>query len=1245
MKKVFELFATIGVDVDTYDRDLRSAEGKTERAGNKMSGSFGKVGQGLKVGVVGALTTVIALLGTVGAASGGAALALEADMQNVATLIDGNVERTAELTEELKQIAPKTGSSLSDLSDGLYQVVSAYGDSAEAAAQLELSAKAGKAGVATTTDAVNLLSAVTKGWGDTSLEAQTKVSDLAFQTVKLGQTTFPELAGSMGKVVTMSEQLGVSQEEMFAVFATATGVTGSAAEVATQYRGVLQALQAPTKDMTKLLGEYGYENGQALVESEGLAGAIELITKYAAENELPMQKLVSSIEGQTIAATLAGPQAESYADKLLEMANAAGATEEAFNTQQRSNQAFIDRIKASMQVMTVNLGQRFLPLLNEFLEWVVTKLPDIERFFDQAFDKIGTAVSTALEIVEQVKQTFEDNFGPVETIFAGVLATLQTFRNRFRDDLGDSETAVGKLGAKVKEWLPQVEELFRAAFELVTVLWQTQLKPTLEKVAPFFEATFNAALNLIGPTITAITSLLEAFTRFLSGDFKGAFESLETAVETIWQAIWDFSGTMWNGIKETILKVLEDMPGEMAEAGAEMINGLSRGITEKAEEVKEAIGGVATGVVNRFKSALDIFSPSRVFIELGKFITQGLAKGISDPKELRDLESKTTEVAGRVVSSVERGLTPVGEALDYLEPLAADLREGLLLAYAEGDFESYDLILGKLSTVESAIQSILATVDPLADARTWSDRLASEVERGFKAPVEALNLLEPRLEELKDQLAQEFEEGDLQGYNLVLEKIELIETAINRINGLELNVAGAPVPTLRVPGQDSADGPSGPSDTPDLIRTGVDPSAEQRRRENQELLANKRTAQALARVEVERQRAVVEGAREQMAINAELHAQALEIREGTEQAKADWRKNQDDAIFGALGSGTGQTSEGPSTGTRGGAPGASSLDKWREQMALNAAALKIQTDTIRAEKEAREAARREARSFGGVMKSVWNTVKQAGKEIGYSLLETAKQKVPAFGAAIEGFATGGPIGALTGMFTELLGSSEAFQRIMQTMGTALEPIAKALDELLTALEPLINVAITLFKTALSPLVWVLENVINPVFMFVAKAIATVWNAIATAINWALGWLGVNIPKIDLSEARDSGGETGTGQSDDRDASGTDFSDQGTDFSAPQAGAQIMYEGISENVMRALLAPLELLEPQLVSLQNIEAAFGDKIGKAADMQLTAAGMNLEAQGKLTNTLMDVMVEVKQLKSMVGRGPDFASLRAL
>ena len=221
-----------------------------------------------------------------------AASEYETQMQNVATLLDGTSEeikaRTAELGKDIIDVSNATGASTADLTDGMYQVISAFGDTEDAVKILETASKAAVAGNATTTDSINLLSAVTKGYGDTSAEAQQKAADLAFQTVKLGQTSFPELAASMGKVIPLAATMGVKQEELFGAMATLTGVTGGTAEVTTQLRGAVQGFLQPTKEMAAamkeevlILGAFGcgaFENNPSVV-AKAAKDAVELYKK------------------------------------------------------------------------------------------------------------------------------------------------------------------------------------------------------------------------------------------------------------------------------------------------------------------------------------------------------------------------------------------------------------------------------------------------------------------------------------------------------------------------------------------------------------------------------------------------------------------------------------------------------------------------------------------------------------------------------------------------------------------------------------------------------------------------------------------------------------------------------------------------------------------------------------------------------------------------------------------------------
>ena len=200
------LFKIIG-DSEQFNKAVEESTNRLDDFKKKTKDANELFGQVSKQAAV--ASTAIAALGIAAAKM---AVDFNEGFGKVQTLIPGAKERVKEFQNEILNLSPAVGKTTKDLTDGLYEVISAFGDSADSAKNLELAAKGATAGGATTKDSIALLSAVTKGYGDTSNIAQKKVSDLAFTTVKLGQTSFPELAASIQRVTSQSNTLKISRE-------------------------------------------------------------------------------------------------------------------------------------------------------------------------------------------------------------------------------------------------------------------------------------------------------------------------------------------------------------------------------------------------------------------------------------------------------------------------------------------------------------------------------------------------------------------------------------------------------------------------------------------------------------------------------------------------------------------------------------------------------------------------------------------------------------------------------------------------------------------------------------------------------------------------------------------------------------------------------------------------------------------------------------------------------------------------
>ena len=416
--KTYELMLKIGAKLDSSLKKACADADKNLAKLNKSAKAVGKVA----IAATGAAAAAVATAGVAAVKSG---IDYQKQLANVSTLLTGTEAeisaRTAEIGKGILKVSNDTGVETANLTDGMYQVISAFGDSTDAMSILETSAKAAAAGNATTTDSVNLLSAVMKGYNNVSAESAQKVADLSFATVRLGQTSFSELASSIGKVVPLSSALGIQQEELYGVFATLTGVTGSTAEVATQYKAVLSGLMTPSKSMSASLKKLGFSTADAAIKSLGFQGTLEALMGTVGGDTQAMAKLFSSVEAQTAILALCGEQSGTYAEKTAEMYSATGAADEAFARQTDNLDYKIQKLTNRFQNFLTKAGLKLLPYLEKLADKAIPYLTDAMDKGLVILDDILPKAEKAVQFVAEHKELFI-------ALASGVLTAVTAFK-------------------------------------------------------------------------------------------------------------------------------------------------------------------------------------------------------------------------------------------------------------------------------------------------------------------------------------------------------------------------------------------------------------------------------------------------------------------------------------------------------------------------------------------------------------------------------------------------------------------------------------------------------------------------------------------------------------------------------------------------------------------------------------------------------------------------------------------------
>lgn len=641
-----ELKVLLTGDISQFQQSMSTAANTVSSVGANMTSA----GKSLTTGVT---------LPLLGAAAGAVTFANEfnSGMANVASLGTEAAAAVSGWTPMVQQMAIATGKSTGDMTAGLYNVVSAFGVADDTLVVLDVNARAAAAGLSTTTDAINLTSAVTKGYGDTSAEAVTHAADLALMTVQLGQTTFPELAASIGSVVPLAASLGVTQEELFGIMATGTGVTGNASAVSTQLRGVLQSLMAPTTGMTALMADLGYENGQAMLAGLGMQGAIEAIVGAAESSGEPLQGYIGSIEGQTLAMALAGPQADVLSDKLAAMGTAAGALDTAFAAQTTGVNAAgfqWEQLKTQMQVTATNVGQQLLPAftsLMTFLTPVILYVGQLaERFAalspNQQLVIAGIlALVVAIGPVLVVLGTLISSVGTVMgavSAFSGVIATAGAALGIVTVPMWAVIAVVAAVGAAIyllytawtNNWggiqeatatiLAAIQGVITSALAGVQALWDTHGAAVMRIVTALWEIVGTIAEVTITRLVTSVRGWLFVLQSFWTK--HGA--AVEQVVSVLWTVLNVIITSALAVIEGVVKAVLAAVRGDWAGFGAALkgiVTGIWAAINTKFSDGVGSLGDIVTNGIAAIKG----FFTDTDWGAVGNAIVTGIAAGLS----------------------------------------------------------------------------------------------------------------------------------------------------------------------------------------------------------------------------------------------------------------------------------------------------------------------------------------------------------------------------------------------------------------------------------------------------------------------------------------------------------------------------------------------------------------------------------------------------------------------------------------
>ena len=363
----------IGDAIVTIDAEDK-ASAKLDNIGKKMNG-MAKSFQSAGIKMMGAGVILGGAL--IGLAKGAADF--EMAMREVNTMAGLTEEGFQSLSEEVKAVSSEVGKSSTELAGALYQIVSAGVASADAIDVLTVAAKAAVAGVTDVETAADGLTTILNAFKISASKAS-DVADIMFTVVKRGKTNFEQLSAAMFNVAPIAAAAGIKFEEVAAAIATVTKQGVPTRVATTQLRAAIQAIIKPTEDMSKALKEMGYESGEAMLQEEGLAGSLDLLSGHVNGSLEPLGKIFGSVEALSAVLSLTGDNAATFAEDLKATTeDAAGAVETAYDEMNKGVGRQFEVLFNDIKLMGNEIGEALLPILKDIIEKLK---PIIESFKD-----------------------------------------------------------------------------------------------------------------------------------------------------------------------------------------------------------------------------------------------------------------------------------------------------------------------------------------------------------------------------------------------------------------------------------------------------------------------------------------------------------------------------------------------------------------------------------------------------------------------------------------------------------------------------------------------------------------------------------------------------------------------------------------------------------------------------------------------------------------------------------------------
>lgn len=357
---------------------------------------------------------------------------------------------TQKLGESSKGWAKQYGISTASINEGMQEIIKKGFDANQTIAAMPAILDASKASGDDFNVVMNASTNILRQFG---LEAKdtNRVTDSLTYVANKTSAGFSDMGLAMEYVGPVAHSLGMSIEETSAAIGLLSdnGIAGEKA--GTALRGALSKLLKPSKSNANAMRELGFSveefQSGALKLPEIIDRIKESTQDWTKEERASAIARAFGVEAQTGMNALINQGGDALRNLTKETENARGYTKKLADELSKSSKNGVERFKASLEVLGINIGQKLIPKLTPILDWaneMIDKFDKLDPVTQNWLTWLAVGVAGAYPALNLLGSGLKG----IGTVSSGIGKTLQWI-NSFRKvgEVGNVAVATaGKTG-------------------------------------------------------------------------------------------------------------------------------------------------------------------------------------------------------------------------------------------------------------------------------------------------------------------------------------------------------------------------------------------------------------------------------------------------------------------------------------------------------------------------------------------------------------------------------------------------------------------------------------------------------------------------------------------------------------------------------------------------------------------------------------------------------------------------------